>query len=433
MMSGTFLVLRLCDRENILLPFLSILLIGGCASYSPPKEFSSAFISRAETQSAGDVRVSAVVLSGEESEEVFGTSLAKHKIQPIWLEIENREDQSYVLMLLSIDRNYFSPSEAAWRSRRIGERRAGPKMRYFFDQHIPVIVPPGKTVSGFVYTNLDPGAKAFTVQLLGERDVRNLDFAMLVPGFKADFMREQLLTVLAQVEVRNVDRDGLRAYLESLPCCALGGDRKTSGDPLNLVIVGEGRHAAVTLVRRGWDFTETLTWRNAWRTAMSSLFGSQYRTAPVSALHLFDRSHDAAFQKTRGDVDERNHLRLWRAPVDCEGVPVWIGQISRDIGVKLSSKTLVTHKIDPVVDEARFYLELDLVASGHVGGLAFVKGVGHALIDAPRYNYTRDPYFTDGLRLVLFLDEQSVAFDEIEWLGWEPLPDSAAMHGLPGY
>ena len=36
------------------------------------------------------------------------------------------------------------------------------------------------------------------------------------------------------------------------------------------------------------------------------------------------------------------------------GKPVWVGQISRDIGSRLTihSPTLTTHKIDPDVDEA---------------------------------------------------------------------------------
>jgi hypothetical protein len=249
---------------------------------------------------------------------------------------------------------------------------------------------------------------------------------MLVPGVEADFMREQLQAVLSEMEVREVDCNGLRDYLESLPCCVLGGDQKTPGDPLNLAIVGEGRQVIATFVRRGWDLTETLTWGNAWRTAMSSVFGFEYRTSPVSELYLFDRPHDAAFQKARRDVDERNHLRLWRAPVDCDGVPVWVGQISRDIGVKLSSKTFVTHKIDPVVDEARYYLTVDLVASGRVRRLAHVKGVGFVPLDAPRYNYTRDPYFTDGLRLVVFLSKDRVAYDEIQFLEWEAPPGRTA-------
>jgi hypothetical protein len=31
---------------------------------------------------------------------------------------------------------------------------------------------------------------------------------------------------------------------------------------------------------------------------------------------------------------------------------VWVGQISRDIGVKFSRKIFVTHKVDPAVDKA---------------------------------------------------------------------------------
>ncbi|HCU54426.1 MAG TPA: hypothetical protein DIC36_09200, partial [Gammaproteobacteria bacterium] len=60
---------------------------------------------------------------------------------------------------------------------------------------------------------------------------------------------------------------------------------------------------------------------------------------------------------------ERNHLRLWLAPVTLAGQNVWVGQISRDIGVRFSSKTFVTHKIDPIVDEARLYISLDIAAA----------------------------------------------------------------------
>jgi hypothetical protein len=162
---------------------------------------------------------------------------------------------------------------------------------------------------------------------------------------------------------------------------------------------------------------------------MSSVFGSHYRTSPVSPLYLFDRPQDGALQKARQTVDERNHLRLWRAPVNFEGTPVWVGQISRDIGVKLSSKTIVTHKIDPVVDEARFYVVLDLLTSRYLGRFGYTKGVGHASFEAPRYNYTDDAYFTDGLRLVLFLSKNPVAYEEIQWLDWEdPLVERKQTH-----
>jgi hypothetical protein len=37
----------------------------------------------------------------------------------------------------------------------------------------------------------------------------------------------------------------------------------------------------------------------------------------------------------------------------------------------------------------------------------------------PQVNLTGDPYLTDGLRLVLFLNEPRQAFDQIEVLDWE--------------
>jgi hypothetical protein len=363
-----------------------------------------------------------VVLSETESEQVFLTSLASNEIQAIWVEIDNQSPQELVLMLLSIDPEYFAPSEAAWLSRGFGERAVAAKMRYFYEHHVPLRIPAGVTASGFVYTNLDPSTKAFAVQLLGDRESYNFEFVLPVPGFQADFMRRNPDNLYASDDIQDLDLDGLHAYLANLPCCVLGGDRQTEGDPLNLVIIGEGRHAVVTLAGRGWDMTETINPDTAWRTAISSIFGSRYRTSPLSPLYFLGRSQDASFQKARKTVDERNHLRLWRAPVTLQGIPVWVGQISRDIGVKLSSKTIVTHKIDPVVDEARTYIGLDLLSSQYLGQVGYVSGVGPSTGNAPKYNYTDDPYFTDGLRIVLFLSEKPVAYNQINWLDWERPP-----------
>jgi hypothetical protein len=405
----------------VLYPLSHALLLSGCA-YAPPESVSFEFRSRAETQSEAGVRVTAVVLSGEESDRAFATRLASRNIQPIWLEIENQKDETLLLMLLDIDDAYFGPSEAAWRSRRLCERGTLQKMRYFHEQHIPLIIPAERTVSGFVYTNLDPGAKAFAVHLIGERDSHVFHFVQSLPGFRADFLKTRPADVYAPDEIRDLDLDGLRAYLEAFPPCVLGGDRKTPGDPLNLVIVGEGPQVLATFVRRGWDLTETITAGTAWRTTRSAAFGSLYRTAPVSSLYVFDRPQDVALQKVRDTVHERNHLRLWRAPVSLAGTPVWVGQVSRDIDVKFSRRTVVTHRIDPAVDEARTYVLLDFMASGYLARAGFAAGVGPASLESPRYNYTLDPYVTDGLRVVLVLAGVPVAYNEIEWLDWERPP-----------
>jgi len=245
-------LLSMLLRLKVIILFL---LLVGCAA--PPQMESLDYRARAETQVDGGVHVSAVTLSQQESENSFALPLAKEDIQPVWLEIENQEDKELYLNLLSLDPNYFSPSEVAWMFRGDEDHTLDELNVMFLDKHIRVIIPPHRTVSGFVYTNLDPGVKAFAVELLGERDHRIFEFTQIVPGFEADFMRVDFESLYAPGEVRDVDLDGLRQYLEDLPCCVLGSDEKTLGDPLNLVIVGKGAHVLATLVRRGWDLTET--------------------------------------------------------------------------------------------------------------------------------------------------------------------------------
>jgi hypothetical protein len=100
--------------------------------------------------------------------------------------------------------------------------------------------------------------------------------------------------------------------------------------------------------------------------------------------------------------------------------------VSRDIGVRLTSQTwnLTTHKIAPDVDFDRAYLLQDLLVSGYVERYAYVDGVGAAPVSAPRTNLTGDPYYTDGLRAVIFLSNQTTPIERIERLPWDipPLP-----------
>jgi hypothetical protein len=402
----------------------SVLLASGCAT-APSVPESVDFYARAETKIDQRVSATAVVLSPAETEHHFGVPLANKGIQPVWLQIDNQEDLSFVLMLLSVDADYFAPSEVAWIAGARSDQALARETNAFLQRHVPVLIPPHSTVSGYVYTNLDPGAKAFSVELFGPRAVRSFDFVQLVPGFEADFSSVDFARLYPPTEIQDMDVEALRDYLATLPCCVLGGDRKTPGDPLNLVFVGKGANVLAALVRQGWDLTETIRGETTWRTILSSIFGSAYRTSPVSPLYVFDRPQDIALQKARSTVDERNHLRLWKAPVTAIGQEVWVGQISRDIGIKLSSRTFVTHKIDPVVDEARLYVTLDMANSQALCSVGYVQGVGESDAQSPRYNYTKDPYYTDGLRVVLVLGEEPCPLDEIEYLPWEVVrPDA---------
>lgn len=155
-----------------------MLLFSGCTISPSLQNESLDYLARIETQIDGDVRVSAVVLSSDESKNNFGFPLADKCIQPVWMEIENKEDKEFYLMLLSLDSDYFSPSEVAWKFRSIGDEEKYESKneveiksldKMFMHRHIPVVVPPHSTVSGYVYTNLDPDTKVFTVDLFGKK------------------------------------------------------------------------------------------------------------------------------------------------------------------------------------------------------------------------------------------------------------------------
>ena len=112
-------------------------------------------------------------------------------------------------------------------------------------------------------------------------------------------------------------------------------------------------------------------------------------------------------------------MRLWLTPYRYKKHPIWLGQISRDIGVKYSRRTLITHAIDPDVDETRNGLVGDLAYSQALGAVGFVKGSQRSSLDETHFNLTPDPYYSDGLRAVLFFEERPHALNEIEILNWD--------------
>ena len=110
--------------------------------------------------------------------------------------------------------------------------------RYFLDQHIPPFIDSQRTVSGFVYTNIDEGLKYVSVDLLREGQYNSFGFVLEVPGLEADYNLVDFKSLYQEDEITDLeDEEALRSWLEELPCCVLGGDKKTPGDPLNLVVI----------------------------------------------------------------------------------------------------------------------------------------------------------------------------------------------------
>jgi LssY C-terminus len=392
----------------------------GCTSTDRRPVETLAYKSRLMSAEEGRIRVSVAVLSAEEGRIVYGAPLSRKGMQAVWIEVENHEDRAFWLLSLGLDPDVFSASEAA----EAFAREDAELTQRFRRLAFPSPARPGATTSGFVLTNLDEGAKLVQIDLAAAGASRSFSFLAPVPGLRADYQRSQVFlreTYPAEQLVDYYDDEALRAALESLPCCVTNKSGSKHGDPLNLVVVGGLEDAFPALVRRGWRPTEVTWFRSVSKIATSALRGDRYPYAPISNLYLFGRRQDLALQKARDTVHQRNHLRLWLSPMRRQGRPVWVGQISRDIGSRFTihSRTLTTHKIDPDVDEARTALLEDTAYSQSLAKFGFVKGVGAAPENAPRQNLTTDPYYTDGFRAVLVFEERPRALTEIEVLPWE--------------
>lgn len=408
------------------LGLLFILLgLGGsaCVKFKPNPSSSAEFQQRMKTQTQGGLEVSAAVLGKKESKDYFGINLEKKHVQAVYLRVHNKENRSYWLMPISIDPNYYSPNEVAYRHRTGHSGEVQLKMNEFFEaQQMKYNIGPGETKEGFVYTNVDFGSKEFSVDLLSQGELKRFPFIVPIPGLSADYQEVDFDALYQPSDFRNVSLDELRQALEAYPCCtAKKGSDVYDGDAVNLVVVGDLDDLLTAFVRQGWRETAVQDKHSSMKAVKSLLFHSPYVNAPMSKLYLLGRHQDIAFQKPRRSIHQRNHLRLWMTPLRYEGKHVWIGTVSRDIGIRFTPKAFlfITHKIDSDIDEARDFLLQDMMIGDSVGYVGLVKGVGEFTVEAPHKNLMGDSWYTDGLRAVMVITDGPTPLLSTKPLPWE--------------
>jgi len=407
-------------RDMLVLVWLSA--ASGCASFAPPSLGELPFRERLQTRSQPGITVSCAVPTRSEAEALYGVDLASRGIQAVWLEVENTGAHPWWFLAAGLDAQGFSAAEAAYAFHRDASAAAEPMEAHFRALEFVNPAEPGETVSGFVLVHLDEGYKAVDLDFVCQAASASFTFAFSDPEFRSDVSRLDLDALWAADEIIELDdEEALRAALVELPVSTANRRGDAEGDPLNLVVVGERAEIFAAMVRRGWSATEIIGRGSLWRTLKSFLTGSRYRYSPISPLYVFGRPQDFSGQKARGSINERNHMRFWLTPLRFRGRDVWVGQISRDIGVKftLKSPTISTHVIDPDVDEARRYLLEDLMYSQALQTIGFLRAQEPVLRAAPRENLVGDPYYTDGHRLVMIFERRPLGLDELELLDWD--------------
>ena len=402
-------------------------LLQGCVVYKTVPFEEIPLDQMAHRQQHHDVTVSVAVLRDKDAGGLFGIDLGNRWIQAVWVEVENRSDERYWLLPSAVDPNVYAPDEVAYSGRFFMSPTANDKMvQHFRELSFQNPIAPGVTRSGFLFVSRDEGDKEVDIVLIGRQGTVEFDFFLPLPGLQAHSLHD-IREQYGAEQRAGLGEEELRQMLRSLPCCTTDNTGATTGDPINLVLVGNPEDIFPAFVRRGWHPAEETYGGSVWKTFGSFMFGRQYRYSPISPMYLFGRKQDIGQQKSRGSIHQRNHLRLWLSPWRWQDKDVWVGTISRDIGVRLTTKTpfLVTHKIDPDVDEARNSFVEGMLFSGRLIQTGYIAGAGQASPDHPGHNLTGDPYFHDGLRAVLVFDQQPIPINKLEFLGWAASADSA--------
>lgn len=416
----------------------------------------------AHTSDTTTAKVIAGGLSSAESVKIFGVPLTRRGIRAVYLQVMNQHTAPLRLFALEIDPHYYTPIEAAGLNHfSVLKRLSTFGLAAWFFLPLLVLLPgkliaaaianrrvddcfrqlafplrpikPGETVAGFIYTNLDAGNETVRVCLYATENppspdahehaperahapIVDLTFLIPVPGVAIDAAHRRLAEQATNSDPIHCDLPQLIERLRELPATTTNATDTGHGDPVNLCVIGDYDTILSACTAR-WDECETISLDTCWKTMRAFLLGSEYRYSPVSPLYLFGRSQDLALQKIRHSINERLHLRLWLTTWRFAGRPVWVGQISRDIGVRFTTKTwnLTTHRIDPDVDESRDYLAEDLLRAERIEAVGYVAHEPPSTVKAPQTNLTGDVYFSDGKRLVIVLSKSRCSPRYVAW------------------
>lgn len=371
-------------------------------------------VQRAIVIENGAFLVKAAVPGKIESEEIFGIPVYKRGIQPVWLEISNNSDSLARFIHYSVDHDYFSPLEVAYMHRKYFSNQGWKDLEKFLDENaMPRMIPAGETISGYVFTNATNGTKSFNVDIVHTFDDsqhEEFTFFVEVPGFVPDHAEVNFVGVYPADQIIDTDSAGLERLLVSLPCCTRNRQGNSRGQPANVVLVGKVLDVLRALLRAGWSET-------SYNKDFNYLNNINY---------IYERPPDAIFRINRGKGTERNELSLWLAPVRVDGEPVWLGQVKHAIGRRFKiGEAFFGTALDPDVDDGRNFLLQNLWYAHTLEAFAYSDTVPAVPMDQPALDFNGTPYFTDGMRVVLWVSGEPVALEDVQSLMWQAETEAA--------
>jgi hypothetical protein len=177
------------------------------------------------------------------------------------------------------------------------------------------------------------------------------------------------------------------------------------GDMVNFLLIGSEDAMQKVFTTAGWVKVDADVRGTVLHGIIESISKESYLTMPMSPLYLFGRPQDYGWARAEPIkvVASRNHLRIWKAPFEVDGLTLWVGAATHDTGFDRDQRNDgITHKIDPDIDLEREYVEKTLTATGLISEVAYALPT-NALKEAR--TATGGSFHSDGRVLILKLND----------------------------
>ena len=168
-------------------------------------------------------------------------------------------------------------------------------------------------------------------------------------------------------------------------------------EPVSFLFVGGADDLQRDFELAGWTLAENPSARGLATELWAVIRDRPDPHGPATPAYYAAQPQDLTFEKpgtASGSIRHRHHIRIWQTPIciapSC--APVWAATCSYDLGIEFVAKPyLLTHRIDPEIDNEREYIASQLRGSG-------AADVGLVTVTGPRRgkNAGGDAFRTDG-------------------------------------
>jgi LssY C-terminus len=204
-------------------------------------------------------------------------------------------------------------------------------------------------VTGVIYF---PAAPVFLLS-------RGRDSTVLKGTEVTAYTKGEVVTETADLREATVNASELPEMVRMLPPRVLNGEGR-EGDMLNVIFVAKEDDLQEVFARAGWVKVEKskpqIIWHLLWQR-------TRYVKLPMDRLYLFGRAQDYSYAlpDPSSIVARRHHLRIWKTGREVDGVPLWVGAATHDVGIEFARRKLwLFHRIDPDVDAERDFIARNL-------------------------------------------------------------------------